>query len=101
MNHYRLTHHRHRPLVFWLFLVNIVVALIWGPVLMSLTVAGPLKHLGGSVLWVVLISYYANMMSGFASASALYSSLVAHKVAERVGAHEPMGQTTSHEGGVW
>lgn len=79
----RITHPRHRPLVFYLLLLNIVLAAAWG-VFILLTIAGPLKHLSSTVVWVAIISYYANCMANCATASGLYSSLVAHRAAEHI-----------------
>lgn len=68
----------HRPRVFYLFLCNLILALTWGPLFIGLTLFGPLAHLSSRVLWVAIISYYANMMGNIATASALYASMVAH-----------------------
>lgn len=81
--HRGIAHPRHRPLVFYLLLLNVTLATGWG-VMILLTILGPLRHLSSLVVWVAIISYYANCMANFATASGLYSSLVAHRVGEEV-----------------
>lgn len=43
---------------------------------------GPLRHLSSLVVWVAMISYYANMMGNVATAAAVYSSLISHDAHE-------------------
>lgn len=88
----RLNHHilhrkrrriqKHKGIILWFFLANVVLAVMWGPTFIALTIIGPLKHLSSKVVWVAIISYYANMMGNLATASALYSSIVAHAAHE-------------------
>jgi hypothetical protein len=75
----KLSHPRHRGKLLYLFLANVTLAFLWGPVFITLTLLGPLRHLSSEVVWVAMISYYANMMGNTATAAALYSSIVAHR----------------------
>jgi hypothetical protein len=61
-----------------MFIINVSAAFVWGPIFITLTAIGPLRHLSSTVVWVAIISYYANCMGNIATAAALYSSMVSH-----------------------
>ena len=69
--------------------LHLALALCWGPVMIPLTLLGPLGSLKNSVLWVICISYYANMaahLSAWAGESATVAAEAAHEDAERAAA---------------
>lgn len=74
-----LTNPRHINKLYVLFALNIVLAFIWGPIFIGLTLAGPAKALSQRVEWVAVISYYANMMTNVATAASVFAALVSHR----------------------
>lgn len=76
------THPAHRKRLNMLAValtVNVALAFMWGAVFIGLTALGPARALSSQVIWVAVISYYANAMANLATAAGLYSALVAHK----------------------
>lgn len=82
LHHRKERTRKHRRIAFYLLAVNAGLACMWGPVFILLTVLGPARHLSSQVVWVAIISYYANMMGNIATAAGLYSSMVAHNAHE-------------------